>query len=87
MRGLEVPEECATVEEMWWLLKEERREQSEIRWKAIQDEDKTTEFLLRWCIRHFGQASETHLASQTWKNMIDPREAENVLEEIVEGRF
>ena len=69
------------------MVKEERVNESTIKWRSIPTEEETTEYLLRWCIRHFGQASETRLATQTWRHRLDPRRAENILDEIIEGRF
>ena len=84
---LEVPSGCHTVDRMWDILKEEGRDIEKVPWRTIPDEQETTEYLLRWCIRHFGQASSTPLASRTWKNQLDPRNANNVLEEICNGTF
>ena len=86
-KGLEIPEKCTTIDEMWWLLKEKRTEESKIRWKTISGEESRANFILRWCIRPFGQASSTRLATASWRNMLDPREAENIMEKIIEGRF
>ena len=58
-----------------------------VSWRTIPDEQETTKYFLRWCIRHFGQASSTPLASRTWKNQLDPQSAKNMLEEICTGAF
>ena len=85
--GLETPTNCASIEEMWWLLKEKRAKESEVKWRMTTSEEENTEYLLRWCTRHFGQASETPLASLSWRNRLDPRRAENILDDIIEGKF
>ena len=52
----------------------------------MQGEAEKTYFLLRWCIRHFGQATNTPLYKDNWKNRLDPRMAENIIQEVIEGR-
>ena len=85
--NLEIPSDCNTINQMWDVLKEEGRDIDKVSWRTVPNEQETTEYLLRWCVRHFGQASSTPLASQTWKNRLDPRVAKNMLEEICAGEF
>ena len=72
---------------MWDILKEEGRAIDKVEWKTISDEEETTEFLLRWRVRHFGKASSTPLPTRAWKNWLDPRKAENILNKISEGSY
>ena len=43
--------------------------------------------MIRWCIRHFGQAIGTPLSDSTWKNRLDPRLGTKILDEIVSGKY
>ena len=86
-REIEVPNGVEDVDTMWRILKEDKKEADEIEWRKIKDKDETTEFLIRWCIRHFGQAAETPLYEKGWRNALDPRTASNIVNEVIEGRM
>ena len=86
-RKLEALSGCKHVDEMWEILKEEGRAIDKIKWKTVPSGQETTDFLLRWCVRHFGQATDTPMATRSWKNRLDPRKAENILQEIINRTF
>ena len=86
-KEIEIPAETRDIDKIWRILKEERREIEEIQWEKIYGEKETTDFLLRWCVRHFGQAANTPLNNGNWRNTLDPRKAENIVKEILEGRM
>ena len=85
--NLEVPAQSRNIDNMWQVLKEERKEIEDVEWETVNGEEETTEYLLRWCIRHFGQATSTPLYNGAWKNQLDPRIAGNIVEEIIEGKL
>ena len=55
----EVPAGNKKIDSMWEILKEEKRDVGEIEWNKITDDREMADYLIRWCIRHFGQAAET----------------------------
>ena len=86
-KNLEIPAETRDVDTMWKILKEERREIDDIQWEQVHGKDETADFLIRWCIRHFGQATETPLYKEQWRNSLDPKLATNIIQEIIKGRM
>ena len=75
------------VDEMWTALKEDRKRPEEVNWETEKSEDEVSEFLIRWCVRHFGQSMDTPLAGKEWKQRLDPRYKENQLEAVMNGKF
>ena len=86
-RNLEIPDVGGDVDKMWRLLKEERKKPEELNWITIEKQEEISEFMIRWCIRHFGQAIGTPLSDSTWKNRLDPRLGTKILDEIVSGKY
>ena len=84
---LGIPNVTGGVDEMWNILKDERREIEDIEWLQISKEKEMSEYMIRWCIRHFAQAANTPLANPEWRDRLDPQLAEHLLEEIVTGKF
>lgn len=84
---LEIPEASGDVDEMWRILKDERKEIEEIRWIPVKDEREISEYMSRWSIRHFAQAAITPLATPEWRDRLDRRLAGPLLEEIPNGKF
>ena len=71
-KEIEIPEGTRDINIMWRILKEKRRGIKEIQWEKIYGEEETTDFLLRWCVQHFGQAAGTPLYNGDWRNSLDP---------------
>ena len=86
-KNLEVPDVGGDVDEMWRLLKEERKEPEELNWVPVTKEKEVSEFMIRWCIRHFGQAVGTPLSSSTRKDRLDRRLGTRILKEVANGNF
>lgn len=86
-KNLEVPAQSRNIDNMWQVLKEERKEIEDVDWETVNGEEETTEYLLIWCIRHLGRATSTPLYNGAWKNQLDPRTAGNIMEEIIEGEI
>ena len=72
---------------MWSALKVRRKAPKNLDWDTIEDEEKVTECLLQWCMRHFLQACDTPLATLEWRDRMDPDMAGHVLREINDGTF
>ena len=72
---------------MWQSLKEERREPNDTEWATVMYETEVSECLVRWRIKNFGKATTKPLAGYAWRKRIDPRNVDNKLEEITDGRF
>ena len=84
---VQVPKAYHTVDNMWSALKERREDPGKLEWDTIEDEEQVAEYLLHWCVRHFSQACDTPLATQEWREKMDPEIAGHVLEGIKNGTF
>ena len=85
--NLLIPEGIGDTGIMWKILKENRIPSSSMAWKAIYKQNEIYEYLLRCCVRYFRQLMGTPLASTTWSKSLDPRFAQSILDQILDGTF
>ena len=84
---VQIPDGGKTVDEMWEDLKEKRRTPADENWLNVVDEEQVEELLIAWCKRHFGQATKTPLAQERWSHILDPRDDNNKIKEILNGEY
>ena len=75
------------MDEMWHRLKEKRENPSTVQWEKVTDREESSQYMLEWCLRHFGQSMGTPLSTDEWYSRLDPRNKDNMLLEIIDGNY
>ena len=42
------------IDEMWHRLTEKRENPSMVQWEKVTDREESSQYMLEWCLRHFG---------------------------------
>lgn len=71
--GLPTLHQHETTEQIWNRMQTMTPgEIDQLEWTYFEDPDIVGQRLVEWNILHFNQASETPLATEFWKNKLDP---------------
>ena len=77
---IQIPWDHSSIAEMWDTLKTKRISQNNLEWQTVEEEEQVTNYLLEWCVQHFGQSRDTPLATKEWRLALDPELAGHILE-------
>ena len=72
---------------MWGVLKEDRVDQSTIRWTQEQDQGDVQDLLLQWNSLHFFQTNNAPMNSEIRRQQLALSYLENEIDQILDGDF